>query len=144
MVEIPPDWTTFFTQIAVFLVLWLVLKRFWFEPALRVLKEREVRTEGAMQEARRVREEAEKLRAAHETALEKARSDAQREVNEILRAAEVEHKRILAEASEEAQRTLVDVRARVAEEVNIARATLQNEVHAIAREVAQAVVGRTV
>jgi F-type H+-transporting ATPase subunit b len=115
-----------------------------FEPAQRVLKERQVRTEGAMQEARRVREEAEKLRAEHEAALEKARSDAQREVNEILRAAEAEHKRILVEASEEAQRTLVEVRERVAEEVNIARATLQGEVHAIAREVAQAIVGRTV
>jgi F-type H+-transporting ATPase subunit b len=144
MVEIPPDWTTFFTQIAVFLVLWLVLKRFWFEPAQRVLKERERRTEGAMQEARRMREEAEKLRAEHEAALEEARSEAQREVNEILRAAEAEHKRIIAQAAEDAQRTLTEVRARVADEVNIARSTLQNEVHAIAREVAQTVVGRTV
>lgn len=144
MVEIPPDWTTFFTQIVVFVALWFALKRFWFEPAQRVLKEREVRTEGAMQEARRVREEAEKLRAEHEAALEKARSDAQREVNEILRAAEAEQKRIIAEATDEAQRTLVDVRARVAEEVSIARSTLQNEVQAIAREVAKTVLGRAV
>jgi F-type H+-transporting ATPase subunit b len=143
MLEIPPN-ETFVVQILIFVVLWFVLKRLWFEPALRIIHERAKRSEGAVAEARAVQAEAEQLRAEHAGALENARGEAQREMHEILRAAEAEQKRLLGEARDEAQRTLTEVRARIAEEVAQARRGLRDEAGEIARQVAQKVLGRTV
>jgi F-type H+-transporting ATPase subunit b len=138
-----PDYS-FFIQIGLFLVLWVCLKRWWFDPTMKLLKERNARSEGAVAEARKVQAEAEKLRREHAAALEQTKLEAQRDVQEILRAAEIEQKRLVTEASEDAQRMLTDVRSRVAEEVALARKELRADVEAIAREVARTVMGRTV
>lgn len=138
-----PDYS-FFIQIGLFLLLWVCLKRWWFDPAMKLLQERSARSEGAVAEARKVQAEAEQLRREHAVALEQTKAEAQRDVHEILRAAEIEQKRLLTEASEDAQRTLADVRSRVAEEVAIARKELRADVESIAREVARTVMGRTV
>lgn len=143
MLKIPPD-HTFLIQIALFLVLWLALKRWWFDPGLRVLRERAARSEGALQEARVIEAEAERMRVAHAAALDEARSEAQREMQDILRRAEAEQKRLVTEAREDAQRTLAEVRTHVAEEVAAARRVLRDHVRDIAREVAQRVLGRPV
>ncbi len=143
MLKIPPDYT-FLVQIAIFVVLWLVLRRLWFEPALKIIQARAARSEGAIQEARAVQVEAERLRAEHAAALDQARSEAQREMQEIVRAAEAEQKRVLDEARDEAQRTLAEVRGRIAEEVADARRTLRAQAEDIAGEVARKVLGRAV
>jgi F-type H+-transporting ATPase subunit b len=138
-----PDYS-FFIQIGLFLVLWVCLKRWWFDPTMKLLRERSARSEGAVAEARKVQAEAETLRREHAAALEQTRHEAQRDVQDILRAAEVEQKRLISEASDDAQRTLAAVRSRVAEEVALARKELRADVEAIAREVARTVMGRTV
>jgi F-type H+-transporting ATPase subunit b len=129
-------------QVAIFVALWLVLKRFWFDPALRLIRERAARSEGAIAEARTIQAEAERLRAEHAAALEEARSEAQRQMQEIVRGAEVEQKKLIAEARDEAQRTLGEVRGQVAHEVASARQSLRESAHDIARLVAEKVLGR--
>jgi len=124
--------------------LWLVLKRWWFEPALRVLKERTARSEGAIRDAQAVQAEAERLRREHTAALEAAKGEAQREVHEMIRAAEAEHKRVVSEASAEANRTLAEVRVQIAEQVAAARREIRGQVQVIALEVARKVLGRAV
>ena len=143
MLKIPPDYT-FLVQIFLFLVLWLALKRLWFDPALRLIRERAARSEGALQEARAIQAEAERLRSEHAAALEKARSEAQAEMQDILRAAEAEQKRLITQAREEAQQTINEVRARVVEEVTAARRGLRDQAGEIAREVGQRVLGRPI
>jgi F-type H+-transporting ATPase subunit b len=131
-------------QIALFLALWAALKRLWFEPTMRVLKERAKRSEGEIAKARELEGEVERLRHEHHAALQHAKAEAQREVAEIMRRAEVEQKQLIAQANEDAQRTLAEVRARVAEDVAAARKTLSSEVGAIAREVTSRALGRAV
>src|SRR2546422_2093411 len=143
MLKIPPD-QTFLIQIVLFVALWLVLKRWWFEPALRVITERRARSEGAVREAQAVQAEAERLRREHAAALEAAKSEAQREVQGMLRDAEVEQKRLVAEASADAQRLLGGVRVRIGEDVATARRELRSQVQDIAREVARKVLGRAI
>jgi F-type H+-transporting ATPase subunit b len=143
MLKIPPD-STFLVQIAIFVVLWLVLKRFWFDPALRIIRARAARSEGAVAEARAIQQEAERLRAEHARAVDQARSEAQREMQAVIREAETEQKRIVGEATAEAHRMLSDASARVAEEVAAARRTLQDDAAALARLVTQKIVGRAV
>lgn len=143
MLQIPPDYT-FFVQIALFLVLWIALKRLWFDPAMAVAKERAIRSEGAIAEAKSMQGRAEALRAEHAQKLAEARAEAQREAQEILRAAEAEHRRLVGEATDEAQRTIAEARQRIAEDVANARRALRSEVEALAGDVARVVVGRAV
>ena len=129
-------------QIVLFLILWAALKSLWFDPAMRVIKERARRSEGEVAKARALEGEVARLRLEHDTAVQRARADAQREVADIIRGAEAEQKQLIAQANEDAQRTLNEVRERVAEDIAGARRTLHDEVGTIAREVAHQVLGR--
>jgi F-type H+-transporting ATPase subunit b len=131
-------------QAALFVALWLVLKWFWFDPALKVIAERATRSEGQIQEARALEAEIEKLRSEHQAALQQARTEAQREVADIMRRAEAEQKQLIAQATDDAQRALAEIRGRVAEEVAAARRTLSADVGTLAREVARRVMERAV
>lgn len=135
MLKIPPD-ITFVIQIALFVVFWMLMKRLWFAPALRVIKERNARSEGAVHEARTIEAEVERLRSEHAAALDKVRDEARREMQDMLRNAEVEQKRLINEAREEARRALSEARSRVAEQVAEAR----QDVHAQAGELARTIV----
>jgi F-type H+-transporting ATPase subunit b len=141
MLKIPPD-HTFVVEILIFVALWIVLQRLWFSPALRVVAERARRSEGAVSEAREIRAEAERLRLEHAAALDAARGEAQREMQEILRQAEAEQKRLVAEAREDAQRTLAEVRVRIGEEVAAARQGLRDQAERVAKDVVRKILGR--
>ena len=143
MLKIPPDYTFVVESIIIFVALWFVLRRFWFEPALRIIRERARRSEGAIAEARSIQADAERLRAEHAAALDQARSEAQREMQEIIRGAEAEQKQALTAARDDAERTLTEARARIAEEVANARAGLREQAREIARDVARAILGRS-
>jgi F0F1-type ATP synthase membrane subunit b/b' len=131
-------------QIALFLGLWMALKRLWFDPALKVIAAREARSHGAVAAAEILHAEAEQLRRQHAAAIDDAKAEAQREVQEILRQAEAEQRRVIGEATGAAQRSLAEVQERVAQEVAAARQDLETNVRAIAREVATVVLGRPV
>lgn len=135
---------SFLVQVPLFLALWAILGRFWFRPALHVIHERAKRSEGALAEARKVQAETERLRGEHAAALDQARAEAQREVQEVLRQAEAEHRRLIDGATEEAHRSLTEARSQIAEQVATARRSLRSEVQAIAQEVARTIIGRAV
>ena len=144
MLKIPPDTNILVPILVLFVVLWILLRRWWIEPALRVIKERSARSEGAVREAQAVQADAEKLRQQHAAALAETRAEAHREMQDILRSAEAEQKRLITQATEEAQRVLSDVRGRIGEEIAAARRALQADVNSIARDVAAKVLGRPV
>jgi F-type H+-transporting ATPase subunit b len=131
-------------QIALFLGLWAVLRRWWFDPAMRVINAREKRSDGAVAESRTLHAEAERLRREHAAAVDQAKAEAGREVQEMLRAAEAEHRRIVGDAHDEAHRTTSEVRELIAREVEKARQDIRKDVETIAREMARTVIGRAV
>jgi F-type H+-transporting ATPase subunit b len=144
MLEIPPDFKTLLVQATIIVVLWVVLGRLWFGPAMRVIRERSARSEGALEKARAIQAEAEALRARHAAAIEEARAESQKESEEVWRAADAEPRKLLGEARDEAQRVLTDARGRIAEEVASARQELRKQADHIAKEVARTVLGRPV
>jgi len=144
MLKIPPDFGTLLVQATIIVVLWVGLDRLWFRPAMRSIRERKARSEGALEKARAIQAEAEGLRARHATAVEEARTQAQREMEEIIRGAEAEQRKLLGDARDEAQRVLTDARGRIAEEVATARQELRTQADHIAKEVARKVLGRPV
>ena len=144
MLEIPPDFRTLLIEATIFVVLWIVLSRLWFGPAMRVIRERNASSAGALEKAKAIQAEAEALRARHAAAVEEARAESHKETEEIMRAAEAEQRKLLGEARDEAQRVLTDARGRIAEEVASARQELRKQADHIAKEVARTVLGRPV
>jgi F-type H+-transporting ATPase subunit b len=140
----PQDITVVLCQVALFLFLFVVLKRFWFGPVAAVLHEREQRSAGALAEARALQARAEELQVQRTKALEQARSDAHHDVQELWRAADADQQRLMAAAHADAERTLGEAREQIAQEVTRARTELEGQVREIARQAVQAVVGRTV
>src|SRR5690349_16194658 len=112
-------------QIALFLGLWMALKRLWFDPALKVIAAREARSHGAVAAAEALQADAERMRRQHAAAIDAAKAEAQQQVQEILRQAEAEQRRVIGEATGAAQRSVAEVRERVAQEVAAARQGLQ-------------------
>ncbi|MGH7821464.1 MAG: ATP synthase F0 subunit B [Candidatus Binatia bacterium] len=141
MLEFPPDQTALY-QIALFVALWLVLKRLVFDRFLEVLAARRRRTDGALAEARRLREEVAKLRAEHEALMAQVRREAARGRDEIRRQAEAEERAMVDGAREEAARILDELRERASREVGEARAALERETEELSERVARALLGR--
>jgi len=138
------DYIVIAAQIVIFITLWAVMTRLWFSPVAHVLRERRTRSEGAVAEASTIRAEAERLRAEHAQALAATRAEAQREVQEILRAAEADQRRLVEAATAEAEGMLAEARERIASEAAEARRSIGPEADAIARQVAAAIIGRAV
>jgi F-type H+-transporting ATPase subunit b len=131
-------------QVVMFVVLFAVLKRLWFGPIATVLHERESRSAGALAEAREIQARAEVLREQHAKELEEARAQARREMQEFWRTAEAEQQRLVEEARVDAERVLGEARARIGADVARARQELDEQVRVIARQAAQAVLGRAI
>lgn len=139
----PPD-IGFVIQIALFLVLWFVLKRWLFDPTLRVLEARRQRTSGQLAEAERLREETVRMRNEYEARLQQARVAARDEVARIREEAEAEEARLLEAARAEAAAVVQEVRARVANEIEAARATMARDAAELSVEAAEKILGRPV
>ena len=108
------DWPTFLLQIANFLVLTWLLKRFLYQPVLKVIDARQAAIDGAVAEARGKETAAKALAAQYESRLkvwEQEREKARAGLREEIRA---ERERLLAEV----RRSLDDerMRARAVEE----------------------------
>ena len=143
MLEIPPNFPILLVQAAIFVVLWFLLARLWFGPAMRLIHERNARSAGAIEKAKAVQAEAEALRARHATAIEDARAEAHRDMEQLVRGAQAEQRKAIEAAHDEAHRVLTDARGKIAEEVAAARQELRNQAEQIANEVARKVLGRS-
>ena len=139
----PPD-IGFLIQIVLFLLLWAILKRWLFDPTLRVLEARRERTSGQLAEAERIREETAKMRLDYEAALQAARVGAREESARIREETEAEEAKILGFARAEAAGIVREVRSRVAVEVEAARATMARDAAELSVEAAEKILGRRV
>lgn len=135
---------SFGIQIAAFLLLWWILKRWVFDPTLRVLELRRQRTLQPLAEAERLRRETEEMVGKYEASIEAARVAAQADLEQARREAEAEEERILAAARAEASEVINGVRATVAREVETARGTMARYAAELSLEAAEKILGRPV
>ncbi|MBI3795698.1 MAG: ATP synthase F0 subunit B [Deltaproteobacteria bacterium] len=141
MLSFPPDWTFVF-QIILFLVLWTYLRRLLFEPNLAVLKSREERSAGALQEASRVKAEAEAISEQYRTQLAGIRVGAMQQVDAVYREAEEQTHELLESARANAAHTMAGLRETLAQELAQARQSLTASVPTFSREIATKLLGR--
>lgn len=140
MLEFPPDITALYEAL-LFVALYFVLKSLVFDRFLGAVEKRRERSEGALAEAKRLRDEAAVLRSEQEAALAEVGREAARARDELRQQAAAEERSLIEAAREDAARTLEALRVEVAREIDAARRSLEGEVQALAERMAQTILG---
>ena len=137
------DWGKLIVQAFNFLILLWLLRRFAYKPLLRMMDERSTRIRNDLDEARRLRQEAEQDRETYRTQLGRARDEARSILEEANNVAARIRTQALADA--EGQNTALLARARdeIGREKETAIAELRREVADLAIMAASHVVGRS-
>lgn len=131
-------------QIVNFLALLGVLYALAYKPLLRTLQARSAAIRQQLAEAQAAREEAQRQLAAFEARLRAAQEEAEATRERALREAAEVRERLTAEARQEATRLLEAARAEIAQDVRRARQELRAEVGALAVEIAERLLRRSV
>ena len=129
-------------QIALFLILWSILRRVLFGPVGRLMEERERRTSGSHAEARLMIEEGGHLQAQYDAAIAKARSEGEAIKSEIRGEALNARNIILSQGREVADQRIQEIRNEVQKELEAARLVASDNAEALAQEIAEKVLGR--
>ena len=131
-------------QIILFVILWLILSKIFFQPYLQLLDQRERRTTGAEHDSADLEHEGARLRAQYEEKIDQAQTAGYAAKDAILQDARQQREKILAQARQEAASQLDQTRRDVALALQRERQLAAVEAAAVAREMVNKVLGRTV
>jgi F-type H+-transporting ATPase subunit b len=129
-------------QAVLFIVLWMFLRKFLFEPHLAVMQQRTQRSEGALKEAQQVRADAESIEERYKSQLAQTRTGMMQQVDTVYRAAEEQAKALTDAARTEANQTLATMRVSLQQEIAAAKQDLEVRVPEFARTIAEKLLGR--
>jgi F-type H+-transporting ATPase subunit b len=129
-------WTTI-----IFLMFFLILKKFAWKPILSAVKARDEMIKGSLASAEKARKEMAKLQSDNEAILKKAREEREG----ILKEARDIRDKLIAEAkgkaSEEADKVVEKARARIEKEKAIALTEIREQVTTLSVEIASKILG---
>lgn len=131
-------------QFVVFVLLFLVLKPVLLDPFLKVVEEREKRTDGAKAEAREMDEKAGSIIRRYESELEKVRKVANEERERLRTEAQKLEAQILGEARAESAKVTDEGKAKIQKEAESIRFELGQLSASLSKEIASKVLGREV
>jgi F0F1-type ATP synthase membrane subunit b/b' len=123
--------STFFTQFALFLVVFLWLRFVYFSPFLRLIQRREGSSEGLSDGAAKLEEDAARLETEYQEKLSAARKKAAANREVILADARKEGGALIARARDEAKMKLEGARSTAAKEADAELAALQAQVGSV-------------
>jgi F-type H+-transporting ATPase subunit b len=121
------EWGTMLTQLIVFIILLLAVRKFAMGPIVAVMEKRRQHIENEIATAERSRQEAEALLAEQRRVLDEARSESKAILDRAAKQASDEAARIIAEAQATAERLKADASADIAREVEKAKAELRDQ-----------------
>lgn len=130
-------------QLISFLLLLAVLYKFLYGPLTAALESRTAAIQQQLAEAQAAREGAQREMAAMEERIRAAHADAQALRERALREAGELRERLNAEARQEAGRLVEAAQAQIAQDVRRARAELRGEVGALATQIAERLVRKS-
>jgi F0F1-type ATP synthase, subunit b len=125
------------------LVLWF-LNKILFKPILKILREREERTDGFLNQADQVGEKAEKTLDQYNEKFRQARKEALELKRKLILEGAEKREAAIDKARKEAQGFLEEMRRNIAEEAAQTKKTLHQQVDAIGQIMAQKALGRSV
>jgi F-type H+-transporting ATPase subunit b len=132
---------TLFWTVVIFLLFFLVLKKFAWKPVLKAVKQRDEMIKGSLASAEKARKDMVKLQSDNEAILKKAREEREG----ILKEARDIRDKLIAEAkgkaSEEAEKLVEKARAGIQREKAIALADIRDHVANLSVEIASKLLG---
>jgi len=131
-------------QLAIVLILMVALSGMVFKPFLRVLQERRDWVEGAEKKARELQQRTEELMERHRDSMSAAQAQGASVREEIRKEGLAREAEILQKALGEANRFLEEMKARIQEESQTARAGLRLQARNLSREIAAKMLGRSI
>jgi F-type H+-transporting ATPase subunit b len=135
--------SSLFIQVGLFIFLMLVLNKIFFQPFLRFLDERHNKISGDEQEAARLQEEAERYRLQFEEGLHTGQLQALEEKGRIQEAGAQEGKQVVDTVQQEVAGEIPKIKAQIAQESQQVLADLQRQQGAMAEEIAEKILGRS-
>ncbi len=127
---------TFIAEVVSFLIFLWLMSKFAFPPIEKILGDRRQRIEGAIEEARRDREEAARLKEQFEAQIESARHEAQSMIERAQRTADLQAQETIQGAREEAERLLAMAREEIEGEKREALREIRKEVAELSLSIA--------
>lgn len=135
---------TFAGQIVLFILLFMALRPILFDPMLKLFEERERRTGGAKDDARKLYADADEKMAKYEAQVGVVKQKAGEERDRIRQEGQKREQAILNKVREETDAMLAGGRARIATERESLKAELGTVSTQLARDIATRVLGREV
>ena len=129
-------------QFAAFVLLLIVIKPLLVDPFLKVIDEREKRTEGAKADARAMDVRAGEIFQRYEAELKKVRQVAGEEREKLRVEGQKLEARMLEEARQQASRIVAEGKGAIGKEADVIRTELQKSAPAIASDIVGRVLGR--
>lgn len=130
-------------QVCLFIFLMIVLNKIFFKPFLRFLDERQNKISGDEQEAARLQGEAERRRLRFEEGLNKGQLQALAEKGRIQETGAHEGKQLVDTVQKEVEGEIPVIKAQIAQEGRQAMTELERNKEAMAREIAEKILGRS-
>lgn len=137
------DWTlpVSLVSVVIFLVL---MNQLLFKPLMQFMEARSKRIRDDLEEAARLRQQAEDALATYDSALGIARRDLTEQAAGLQRALEAKQREQIEQARTTANTLVAEAQATIAQETDEARHRLAAEAHELARLVAVKLIGREV
>lgn len=133
---------TVLIQIVAFLVFWFLLTKLLFKPFIDLLEQREHKTEGTKSEAAALKEEGERLSKEYEQAIARVVEGGRAAKEKIVEEGRQAREMLLSQVRDEAARKVGAARAEIRKELEKGRALAGREAEAIARQMAEKILGR--
>lgn len=134
-------WTALFT-LANTITVYLVAKKFLFQPVLKIIEDRQQEIDGLYADAQQAKDEAESLCSDYQQKLSAAAETSERIVKDAVARGHSREEEILRQANLEAAAILDKAAADIAQEKKKAINDAKDEISGIAMEIAGKVVGR--
>jgi F-type H+-transporting ATPase subunit b len=131
-------------QLAIVLILMVALSSLVFKPFLRVVEERKDWIEGAEKKARALQQRSEELMERYRDSMSAAQAQGASIREEIRKGGLSKETEILQKAMEEANQFLEEMKGKIQEESQNARAGLRLEAKTLSREMAEKMLGRSI
>lgn len=134
---------TLILQIVNFLILVAILYKFLFKPLQAFLAKRAEGIRSSLEEAKRAREEAQRLQEEFQARIQTIQREAQERREAALREVEEERQRLIRASKDEAERLLGEAKTQIEVEVKRAKATLREEAVSLSLEIAERILQRS-
>ena len=135
---------TMVVQLAIVLTLMVILSQAVFKPFLGMLQERKNRVEGAEKRARELQQKTDELIERYREMMDAAQAKGASIQEEIRKESLAREMEILRKAMEEANRLIREMKDRINDETETARAGLKLQARNLSREIAEKILGRNI